>query len=278
MVNRIYFKSDSKLQDDFRLIAKEAYDTDLLESDFKKDSSQLVDKINKWIQYETKDKIQNVFKEIDTDTVMLLINVVYFKAKWMKPFSISNVRPKKFKNLNGERKKVDTMYDLDFYFYGQFDQYKITQLDYFSNCSMYVVLPNEEINLHDMISNLDHKKLNADLKELKPTHLDLLLPKFRLKSEIDVKDILEQLGIRSLFNEQANLSKMSNQTNLQVTEVKQNAYINVDEDGTEAAAITTYKLQARSMFIGEQFHVDRPFLFIIRLNGVNIFVGALKNF
>lgn len=308
MVNRIYFKADSKLQDDFRLIAKEAYDTDLLETDFRRDANQLVNKINNFIASETKNKIQNVFKEIDTETVMLLINVVYFKAKWMKPFPLSNVRLKKFTNLNGERKRVDTMYDLDFYSYAQFEQYKILQLDYMSNCSMFIVLPNEEINLHDLLKNLDAKQLNQHLNELKLTQLDLQLPKFNLKSDLNLKKILEHLGLQSLFNNQANLSKISNETNLMVTDAVQSAFINVDEDGTglnrflcrfvlklckynllielfylllqntEAAAATIYKLMPRSMFVGEEFHANRPFIFIIRLNGINIFVGALKHF
>lgn len=279
MMNRVYFKADSRLQDDFRLIAKEAYDTDLLETDFKRDSNQLVNKINKWIELETKNKIQNVFKEIDSETVMLLINVVYFKAKWMKPFPLTNVRLKKFTNLNGEKKRVETMYDLDFYQFGQFEQYKILQLDYFGNCSMYVVLPNEEVNLHDLLRELNARKLNEDLRELKSTHLDLQLPKFKLKSDINLKSVLEQLGVKTLFNEQANLSKISNETtSLMVTEAVQNAFISVDEDGTEAAATTVYKLMPRSMFLGSEFHVNRPFLFLIRLNGVNIFVGALKQF
>lgn len=278
MVNRIYFKKDSRLQDDFRLIAKEAYDTDLLESDFQRDSDQLVHKINKWIELETKNKIQNVFKEIDTETVMLLINIVYFKGKWLKPFPMSNVRPKRFTNIDGEKKKVDTMYDLDFYSYAQFEQYKILQLDYLNNCSMYIVLPNEDINLHDLLNELNVKRLNDDLKELKSTHLDLQLPKFSLKSEINLKKVLLQMGITTLFNEEANLSKISNETNLMVSEVVQNAFINVNEDGTEAAATTVFKLMPRSMFLGEEMHVNRPFIFVIRLNGVNIFVGALKKF
>ena len=278
MANRVYFKADSKLQDDFRLIAKESYDADLLETDFKRDANQLVNKINKWIELETKNRIQNVFKELDTETVMLLINVVYFKAKWMKPFPMSNVRLKKFTNLNGQKKRVETMYDVDYYLFGQFEQYGILQLDYIGNCSMYIVLPNEEVNLHDLLLELNARKLNEDLRELKSTHLDLQLPKFKLESDLNLKSVLEQLGVRTLFNEQANLSKMSNETGLQVTEAVQKAFVSVDEDGTEAAAVSITKLSARSMFLGSEFHVNRPFIFMIRLNGVNVFVGAIKQF
>ena len=209
---------------------------------------------------------------------MLLINVVYFKAKWMKPFPLSNVRMKKFTNLDGQKKRVETMYDLDFYQFGQFEQYRILQLDYVGNCSMYVVLPNEEVNLNDLLRELNARKLNDDLRELKSTHLDLQLPKFKLKSDVNLKNVLEQLGVKTLFNEQANLSRMSNETGLMVSEAVQNAFISVDEDGTEAAATTIYKLMPRSMFMGQEFHVNRPFLFMIRLNGVNIFVGAIKQF
>lgn len=278
MANRVYFKADSKLQDDFRLIAKESYDADLLETDFKRDANQLVNKINKWIELETKNRIQNVFKELDTETVMLLINVVYFKAKWMKPFPMSNVRLKKFTNLDGQKKRVETMYDVDYYLFGQFEQYGILQLDYIGNCSMYIVLPNEEVNLHDLLLELNARKLNEDLRELKSTHLDLQLPKFKLESDLNLKSVLEQLGVRTLFNEQANLSKMSNETGLQVSEAVQKAFVSVDEDGTEAAAVSITKLSARSMFLGSEFHVNRPFIFMIRLNGVNVFVGAIKQF
>ena len=278
MSNRIYLKENSKLQDDFKLIAKEVYDSDILETNFKKDPKQLVEKINKWIEMETRNTIKDTFKEIGRETVMLLINVVYFKAKWMKPFSKSNVRPRKFTNLDGKKKKVDTMSDLDYHHYGQFEQYKILRLDYFSNCSMYIVLPNEEINLNDFIINLDSKKLNEDLNQIKSTYLDVKIPKFTFKTHLTLNNILQKMGVGSIFNLDANLSKISNETNLVVTDAAQEAFINVDEDGTEAAAVTYLTLSMRSMHVGEEFYANRPFLFLIRLNDVNIFAGAVKKF
>ena len=124
---------------------------------------------------------------------------------------------------------MDTMYDLDYYSYNQFDQYRILRLDYFGNCSMYVVLPNEDLNLNDLLINLNVKKLNANLNELKSAQLDLQLPKFKLTSDLNLKDALQKLGVETLFNEQANLSGISNETNLMVSEAKQQAFINVDE-------------------------------------------------
>ena len=278
MANRVYFKANTRLQDDFRLIAKEAYDADLLEADFQHDSEQLVDNINRWIELETRNKIQNAFHQIDPETVMLLVNVVYFKEKWENPFN--DVYPEEFTNLNGETMEVETMCEQRDYLYGQFEQYRILRLDYLGNASMYIVLPNEDVNLHDLLLGLNARKLNDDLGKLKSTEVNLRLPKFKLETNINLKNLLEQLGVDTLFNEQANLSKMSEEKGLMVTETVQKAFIEVDENGTEAAAMTEVDL---ALGFGDpppaiKFHVNRPFIFLIRLNGVNIFVGALKQF
>ena len=277
MINRIY--SSVELEENFRLVAKEVYDADLLKADFVNDSEQLVKEINKWIKLETNNKIQNVLNEIDPEAVMILINVVYFKAKWSRPFSLDDVREKEFINLNGERKQVEMMCKLDDYQYGQFEHYRILQLKYHGNCSMYVVLPNENVNLDDLLRELNARKLNEDLLKLETIKVDLQLPKFELKSNINLITILEQLGVTKLFNPEADLSGISNHP-MWIGTAIQSAYISVDEKGTEAAVVTakSFRMTRVVQFRKEEFHVNRPFAFIIRLNGANIFVGAIKEF
>lgn len=273
----MYYKAGTTLLDGFRSIAKETHDADLLEVDFSRSSSELVKKINEWIETETKNKIQNALDAIEADTVMLLINVVYFKAKWTKP--LTDVRPEQFTNLNGEKKSVEMMCQVNDYPYGQFERYQIVQLDYHGNSSMYVVLPNRDVSLDDLLRDLNAGKLNDDLHKLKSTELDLQMPKFTLKSDLNLRAVLEQLGVKTMFSKHADLSRMSKQTGLRVSRVLQSAYIAVDEEGTEAAAATICTVVTESLVMGPQeFHVNRPFLFIIRLKNVNIFAGAIKQF
>ena len=278
MANRLYIDENVRLHDNFRRVSKEAYDSELLEADFKRNSEQLVGEINRWIELETNNLIKNVVKEIHPQTVILLINVVYFKGKWKN--RLGNVSPKKFTNLNGESKQVDTMSKRGYYQFGRFEKYAIAQLDYIGDSSMCIVLPNENVELHDLLLELNARKLNEHLRELRSIELDLELPKFKLKTELNLKDMLEKLGVWTLFNCQANLSKMSNKS-LMVSKAIQNAYIEVNEEGTEAAAVTqVHCIHFCSGFTWKpiEFHVNRPFIFLIRLNGVNIFVGAVKKF
>ena len=281
MVNRLYLKKEFRLLDDFRRVSKEVYDSELLEANFKQDSERLVGEINRWIEQETENKIQNAVKQIDAETVMLLINVVYFKGKWRK--RLGDVRPKKFTNLNGIGKQVETMCDQGTYQFGQFDQYGIVKLDYFGDSSMYVVLPNKHMNLNDLLLGLDARKLNEHLRSLTSKRVDLQLPKFTLKTDLNLKKMLQRLNVQSLFNHRdANLSKISEENGLAVSEAIQNAFIAVDEDGTEAAAVTQVHLTLLSCSPPPvrpiEFHVNRPFIFLICLNGVNIFAGAIKQF
>ena len=279
MANRVYFKEDVRLQDDFRQIAKDTYDADLLKVDFKKNSKQLKNEINKWIEQETNKKLKDVLKKIDKKTVMMLINLVYFKGKWKISFDKENeVKPSEFTNLNGQKKRVEMLWKTDEYQYGRFKRYQILRLNFHDDSAMYVVLPDANVNLNDLLRELNPRRLNDELDELRPMEINLQLPKFELKTDIDLVPILKRLGVKRLFSSQADLSRISNYNGLRITSANQNAYISVDENGVEAAAATIMKHMATSMNKPEplKFHVNRPFLFIIRLNGLNVFAGALK--
>ena len=279
MANRLYLREDVRLLDEFQMISKEAYNADLLGANFERDSHRLVQEINRWIEQETENKIQNVVKQINSQTLMLLINVVYFKGKWRK--RLGDVRPKEFTNLNGIRKQVEAMCQERTCNFGQFEHYAIAQLDYFGDSSMYVVLPNVNVDLHNLLLELNARKLNEQLCMLRSTRVDLQLPKFTLKTDLDLKIMLQRLGVKNLFSEQANLSKISSEIPLTVSEAMQSAYVAVDEEGTEAAAVTMVSVGFGCAAVPQrpiQFYVNRPFIFLIRLNGVNIFVGALKQF
>ena len=273
MPTRLYLQEQVRLQDDFRRIAKEAYDVEVLGVNFQRDCMQLVVEINEWVRLETNNKIENAINWLKPETLMVLINVVYFKGKWREPFI--EVYSKEFTNLSGHSKQVETMCEQRGYPFGQFEQYRIAQLHYIGESSMYIVLPNENINLHDMLLDLNARTLDEHLDKLKYTELDLQLPKFRLQTELDLKALLEQLGVTSLFDE-ADLSKMTKGGSLWVSRAKQKAYIRVDEEGTEAAAMSYCVcdgIKPRAI----EFHANRPFIFLIRLNGVNIFIGAVKD-
>ena len=273
------------MQSNFKRIVKNAFDADLLTVDFS-DKERIKDEINRWIERETHNRLKDVLNEIDEGTVMLLINVIYFKAKWEKPFDkeYNLCRKEKFTNWNGQKRAVEMLCKTDDYMYGEFERYKILQLDYKGdqpkiNAAMYVVLPHENVNLDDLVRGLNARELNNHLQQLNSQEVHLKLPKFKVKSDIDLQSVLEQLGVKTMFSGKADFSKMSSDP-LMVSRALQNAYISVNENGTEAAAATIleFGLGASQMDPPKpvEFYADRPFMFIIRLNGANIFAGLLK--
>ena len=278
MANRLYIDENVGLLDDFPIISKKAYDSELLVANFENNSRQLVDEINRWIELKTENKIQNAVKQIDQRTAILLINVAFFKGKWRN--RLGDVRLKEFTNLNGETKQMETICKQGYYQFGCFEKYAIAQLDYIGDSSMCIVLPNEKVALHNLLLELNARKLNEHLRELRSKELDLQLPKFKLKTELDLKDMLEWIGVDTLFNEEADLTKISNDPRLMVSKAVQNAFIEVNDDGTHATAVNTF--YGITLYSNSKppikFYVNRPFIFLICLKGVNIFIGAVKQF
>ena len=234
---------------------------------------------------QTDGEITNLLSLLDSDTALVLVNAITFKDKWLKPFGKSSNGPFHVSNSNTVQsckmemscgaalRKHGHVSDLDS---------QILELAYESNkVSMYIVRPNQIEGLAYLEYNLDLATLSSAIDDMTTKQVNVILPKFSLSQNIDLKSHLQAMGMSDVFSQlSADLSGLGS-GNLYVDFVQHMAIIRVDEEGTEASAATAvgvcYIRRRRTLPV--EFDVDRPFLFFIRENtsGSILFMGRVTD-
>lgn len=239
-----------------------------------------VDKINKWASDNTNAKIEKVLDQISPDQVMFLINALYFKGDWANQFDVENTYKATFTGLN-ESGQVDMMSKRDTFAFADMIDYKMAELTYGSGqYSMVLVLPSNDKTLDGIIENMNTSSWEEDLKKLRVQKIDLEIPKIKMEYSVKLNEVLAKMGMPSLFTSAADLSKISPPAGkLQVGFVKQDSFVEIDEKGTEAAAVTTIGIEVTSVPNYPRFVCNKPFLFFIREKSSNTiqFVGKIVN-
>ncbi|MGL4632203.1 MAG: serpin family protein, partial [Leadbetterella sp.] len=230
------------------------------QEDFK--STSTVNKINQWAADNTNQKIEKVLDEIDPEMVMFLMNALYFKGDWTKQFKTENTVSGEFNGV-AKKSKVMFMNQTETFEFLDNENHKIVKLPYGSEkYSMVLVLPKK--TMASSINILSTGGLENTLNSLFNTEIVLKMPKFTLQYSSSLKEVLSTMGIKDAFKPGvANLSKISTQKELYVSMVKQDTYLSVDEKGTEAAAVTTVSVGAKSAFVVPEMILDKPFLLMI---------------
>ena len=238
-VNGIFIKRGYKLKEDFTNICKN-YNTSFFE---------LIDakQINDFCSENTNGKIEKVIEKIDPRTVLILINAIYFKGTWLEKFFELDTKKRNFKNYDGKVVKVDTMYkDFRSQMFYEDEKVQIISLPYISNklnFRMIIILPNSQ-KYSSPLDYLNKEKINfsevySKLKSDGDQEIHLYLPKFNYSFDIDLINILKDMGMKLAFNESAEIEKLCEGVNTYIGEFAQNTYINLNEEGTEAAAVTS---------------------------------------
>ena len=229
------------------------------------DTLSSVSQINSWCSEHTNNKITKIVDSIDGMNI-LLVNAVYFLCSWKKKFIKMYTREGHFTKSDGTNIKCQMMrYEDEKILYSQNDEYQIIQLDYAEKkLNAVIILPKN--NIDTFISSLDQAKLTQMIKGMRKNQVSLTMPKFELEFEITVESILPKMGMKDAFmSEKANFSNMIEKGNFSIDRVTHKTYIRVDEDGTEAAAVTAVGASCSGMGnITYHMRVDHPFLFIIR--------------
>ena len=224
---------------------------------------QALEVINGWVETNTNGKIKQILQRIDPRTLIVLINAIYFKGSWQQEFDKSATRDGIFYLSDGSQKQVSMMYRKGAYPYFRGNNFEAARLPYGDGeVSMYVFLPNRDSDLDGFIGQLNAENWSewmSQFRERADDDSEMILPRFKLEYEVKLNDTLEDLGMGIAFGGGADFSGMGPQ--LFISEVRHKTIIEVNEEGTEAAAVTAV--------IGVEsappvFRVDRPFFFVIR--------------
>jgi len=247
-----------------------------------------VNEINSWVNRETNGKITKILDQIDSDNVMFLINAIYFKGGWVNQFDATKTQQADFNTSDGASGgnvvKVDMMSNNGPYSYYGDSKVNIVRLPYGRDkIAMYVFLPAGDNTLESLMAGLSEAKLDTYLNQLSTTELDLQLPKLKLDyGKVDLKEALTNLGMGIAFDKNsADFSRIANvkPQRLYLAFVDHKAVIEVNEKGTEAAAVTNVGISTTAMPMRTQFIVNRPYMFIIRddRSGTILFSGLITD-
>ncbi|MBU5593861.1 serpin family protein [Amphibacillus sp. MSJ-3] len=284
MGNSIWLNQEFQFQNDFLENNQHYYHAEMQEIGVADGKS--ADQINKWVSEATNEKIDQIVDvPLNPDIVAMLINAVYFQGTWTYPFDENRTEEHAFHLEDGSTKNVPLMTLKKNFMYMENGDFQAISLPYGDDeeMSMQIFLPNEDKNIADLQDNLtnkDWKKWKSEFQEQEGT---IMLPKFQLEFEASLSKALESLGMKTAFDErQADFSKMVEEdVQIWISEVKQKTFIDVNEEGTEAAGTTSVDIVTTSAQIDPPFEmkVDRPFFMTItdEKTGALLFMGTILN-
>lgn len=282
IANSIWYKHTFSVEQDFININQNYYYAEVSPLDFYDPNA--VNTINNWVADKTNDLIMEVLDYIPADAVMYLINAIYFKGIWEFEFDEADTEEESFYLSDGTTKDVPMMVQEESFNYLSNDVIQAVEMPYGSgNYSMIVLLPQTGKTLNDVVDALTNENWNSWLGEFrKEEKVVIHLPKFKFEYKNLLNDELITMGMGIAFDPfNADFSKINPDRQLYISRVIHKSFIEVNEEGTEAAAVTVVEIFETSAG-GETFipfYVNQPFLFAIKEQYTNsiIFIGKVMD-
>ncbi|KAJ8680726.1 hypothetical protein QAD02_016513 [Eretmocerus hayati] len=282
LANKIYVSNDINIKNGFKQITSEHFHSESDVLDFKK-AAEAVKVVNKWCIDKTNGKITEIFSEseVTEDTKLILLNAVYFKGSWKDKFHEGKTTLKPFHVNESTTVQVPTMQIEKKFYYKFLKEYnaECVALPYENeDLSMIIIAPKDLGGLQKIEENLDKIDLNLTAENnFYRKKLVLSLPKFKVETTIDLNQHLDELRFSEMFSDEANFQRISD-VPLKVAQVKQKAFVEVNEEGSEAAAVTGIRIALMSMPLPPHIlNVDRPFFYKIVHGANTIFSGHIVN-
>ncbi|NLK48092.1 MAG: serpin family protein [Bacteroidales bacterium] len=275
IANSIWYKDGFPIYQSFLDVNKEYFNAEVSALDFSDPKS--LDKINDWCSKKTNGLIKNPLDRIPADAIMYLINAIYFKGIWSSEFNSKDTSEKDFVTSGGKTNKVDMMRQEQTFNYYEDDQAQYLDMPYGNKAfSMTVILPKQENTIESYLKDFDADEWNAITESLSPREVQVYFPKFKVQSKLELKDVLAIMGMPSAFDGEANFSRMS-ENDLLISRIIHSTYCDVNEKGTEAAAVTIIEMKEMALPENPVFYANRPFIFVIRekSTGVILFMGKM---
>ncbi|KAM5165344.1 serpin I2 [Mantella aurantiaca] len=241
--------------------------------------------ISAWVERQTNGKIKHMFSSGDFEplTKLVLVNAIYFRGEWKHKFSPEATHPQDFIVRRGNITKIPMMHLQTGTKIGYFSEndlkYKVLELPYKGDkISLVLALPAENVEIEDLEKKLTEPVLKGWSTKMTHEMVEISLPRFKIEHRVDLKRALLNLNVTNVFDQNCNLSGITDTSNIHISKVVQKVSIEINEAGSEAAASTGMQVAAMSM-TNHRFLADRPFLFFIRHNtsGSILFMGKVTN-
>jgi serine protease inhibitor len=282
IANAIYADKSTPFKKSFLQLCRSQYHAQISNEDFK--DPHLVDRINAWCSDHTHGKIPKIIQGLKPEEKMVLLNSVYFKGAWAKAFDRAATKNGDFKNIGGKSIKVPMMHTRRSmsYFADSKDGLQVCAIDYRGlKQRLLIFLPRDIRSFRDQMDSTSLKRWISMMDKSMSQEVELALPRFKLVWERDLSDDLKALGIAQAFGESADFGAMiQSPYTAWISRVVQKTYIDVNEEGTEAAAITAGMMGATMAAMPKEpvkMVVDRPFIFVLRDEEAdqNLFIGSV---
>ena len=278
LANSVWYKSGFQVESSFQDVLKKSFNAEVTGLEFN-DAAKA--RINQWASDKTNGKIKKVLDQISPDQVMFLLNALYFKGDWATKFDTKNTVDKPFKIQEGTEKTIKMMFNEADYKVAEGQKYKAALLPYANGqFNMTILIPQGETTVGQVVTGLTAEDWNdLQTKRLSSRKAKVGIPRFTLDYSAKLNETLKKMGIKKVFTDDAELTKISKGGGLMVDFVKQDAYLGIDETGTEAAAVTTVGVVLTSLPVIPEYVCDRPFLLVIseKTSNTILFMGRIMN-
>ncbi|XP_049276358.1 serpin B4 isoform X3 [Rhipicephalus sanguineus] len=289
IANRMYCEQTFPVLENYLSLLRDSYGATIESVDFRNGYETVRLQANAWVERETESKIKDLLPggSVNERTSLILINAIYFKGLWASQFRPDATHPSDFHLDSNSKKQVDMMFHKDSYSRARCEELDVEALEIpyqGDKTSMVIILPNDVEGLSKLEKRLTASKLGNLLENLRGFFdVELYLPKFKLEQAINLKGVLKEMGIKDFFSSDAELSAICEKDKLTASDVVHKAFVEVNEEGTEAAAATAVMMAACCLSSTPpqtyKFIVDRPFMFVVRSHDpdVVLFMGSVRD-
>ncbi|KAF6089322.1 serpin family B member 7 [Phyllostomus discolor] len=281
MANGVFAEKVFDLHEDYIKCAEKLYHAKVERVDFTNALQDSKYKMNKWVENETHGKIKNVIgdESFSSSAVMVLVNAVYFKGQWESAFLKGDTMRCPFKSPQCPGKIVAMMYQERMFNLSviQDPNMQVLELRYHGGVSMYVMLPESDLSQVENQLTFENLMKWTNPRKMSHRYVKVFLPQFKIEKEYEIKRHLKALGLRDIFEEsRADFSGIASGGRLYMSKMMHKSHIEVDEDGTEAAAVSGNSIVEKLLPESTVFRADHPFLFVIRKNDIILFSGKVS--
>lgn len=284
IANRLWGQSGFAFLEDYLNLIKLRYDAPLETVDFVAGAEKSRRKINGWVEEQTNNKIKDLIQPgaLGPGTRLVLTNAIYFKGQWQKQFNKKSTKTGEFFiTADGNISSVNTQFMnvKDKFGYFRNDLYELLELPYNnSELAMIILLPNERCALQNIEPLIDANSVQKSIEMISKKDIIVFVPKFSLTGEFELNNMLGKMGMPLAFTTQADFSGITGGRDLFISNVIHKAFVDVSEEGTEAAAATGVGMAVTSVPAEPAiFHANHPFMFMILHKPTNtiLFIGRL---